>query len=231
MISFNHINVIKVTSKKETTMRKCFTLIELLVVIGIIAVLAAMLMPALGKARESANQSDCTNNQKQIGLAMTMYAGDYRSCFPVQSSGTDVDWGKSHNSGGLYFLGYYDYLKTPKILLCRSAKQKSFDNYNTKPESMDYTDTADGASTEKSSYLYYAGFSTDDISAEEGFVRDKNKCHKNLGMVLYGDSHVEKHQVGVKSDEKWYTLNGKFGIEELFEDEDLEVENHTNSLW
>lgn len=212
-------------------MRKCFTLIELLVVIGIIAVLAAMLMPALGKARESANQSDCTNNLKQIGLAMQMYAGDYRSCFPCQSSGDDVAWDKSHNSGGLYFLGYYDYLKTPKILLCRSAKQKSFDNYNTKPESMTYTDTADGASTEHTSYLYYAGFSTDDISAEEGFVRDKNKCHKNLGMVLYGDSHVEKHQVGVKSDEKWYNLNGKFGITELFEDEDLEVENHTNSLW
>jgi hypothetical protein len=50
-------------------------------------------------------------------------------------------------------------------------------------------------------------------------------------MVLYGDSHVEKHQVGVKSDEKWYNLNGKFGITELFEDEDLEVESHTNSLW
>ncbi|MBO4528891.1 MAG: hypothetical protein J5743_14750, partial [Victivallales bacterium] len=78
---------------------------------------------------------------------------------------------------------------------------------------------------------YYAGFSTDDISAEEGFVRDKNKCHKNLGMVLYGDSHVEKHQVGVKSDEKWYQLNGHFGIDELFADEDLEVESHTNGLW
>ncbi|MBR4415338.1 MAG: hypothetical protein IKS67_01125, partial [Victivallales bacterium] len=75
------------------------------------------------------------------------------------------------------------------------------------------------------------GFSTDDISAEEGFVRDKNKCHKNLGMVLYGDSHVEKHQVGVKSDEKWYQLNGHFGIDELFADEDLEVESHTNGLW
>ena len=146
-------------------MRKCFTLIELLVVIGIIAVLAAMLMPALGKARESANQSDCTNNLKQIGLAMQMYAGDYRSCFPCQSSGDSVAWDKSHNSGGLYFCGYYDYLKTPKILLCRSSKQKPFDNFNDKPESKEYTDTGDGASTEKTSYLYYAGFSTTRTSA------------------------------------------------------------------
>ena len=88
-------------------MRKCFTLIELLVVIGIIAVLAAMLMPALGKARESANQSDCTNNLKQIGLAMQMYAGDYRSCFPCQSSGDDVDWGKYVSA--LTDIGYKGY--------------------------------------------------------------------------------------------------------------------------
>ena len=212
-------------------MRKCFTLIELLVVIGIIAVLAAMLMPALGKARESANQIDCTNNLSNIGKALFIYAQDNRSNFPVQSSGDDADWEHSHNDHGLYFLGYTGYMDTTKILLCRSSKQKPFDNFNDKPETKEYSDTAAGASTEKTSYLYYAGFSTDDISAEEGFVRDKNKCHKNLGMVLYGDSHVEKHQVGVKSDEKWNELNGKFGITELFEDEDLEVESHTNSLW
>ena len=73
-------------------MKKQFTLIELLVVIAIIAILAAILLPALGKAREKAQNIDCVSRQKQLGLNFLMYADENEGCI---WSSTSTGWKSS----------------------------------------------------------------------------------------------------------------------------------------
>ena len=66
--------------------RKGFTLIELLVVIAIIAILAAILLPVLARAREAGRRGVCISNLKQIGTALAMYANDYEERYPIDTA-------------------------------------------------------------------------------------------------------------------------------------------------
>jgi prepilin-type N-terminal cleavage/methylation domain-containing protein/prepilin-type processing-associated H-X9-DG protein len=80
-----------------------FTLIELLVVIAVIAILAAMLLPALSKAKASAVQTKCLSNLKQINLAMVMYCADNHDTTPGENTAPLYDPFDEVGSGGIWW--------------------------------------------------------------------------------------------------------------------------------
>jgi prepilin-type processing-associated H-X9-DG protein len=110
-----------------TNRTRGFTRVELLVIIGVLALLAAMVFPALNAAKANAQRINCVNNLKQIGLAFRVWEGDHYDKYPMEVYTTNQAMMKLVGSGNVHLLwrtisclqstNEY-YLSTPKNLYC-----------------------------------------------------------------------------------------------------------------
>jgi prepilin-type N-terminal cleavage/methylation domain-containing protein len=102
--------------------RDAFTLIELLVVIAIIGILASLLLPSLGRAKEKAGQVSCVGQLRQVGLAMRGFADDHRDQFPAHVAPKDGG-ANTLPYAWQHFLTLSNDL-TPNILICPADRER-----------------------------------------------------------------------------------------------------------
>ena len=138
--------------KKQNSCKSfMFTLIELLIVIAIIAILASLLLPALGKARGVAKRSSCTSNLKQIGSMLVMYVDDNNGWWPYSTGNIPVYFAPllAGKIPAYSFIKGVDQYATKGVFLCPAAR------------------LVDGATFYRSSYMLSKG-NTDSVGKNGG---------------------------------------------------------------
>jgi len=184
----------------QKSLRGAFTLIELLVVIAIIAILAAILFPVFGRARENARRSSCQSNLKQIALGIAQYTQDYDERYP----NVDVNTGIVTNPGWAYAI--QPYLKSEQIFQCPSETTtmvapatNNLENRATTPGFSDYYFNYNMGSQSESALSYTSntvsmGDGTQTGSSFIGVAGSANYNRRNpegTGAAAAGVRHLE----------------------------------------
>ena len=170
------------TNKKQP----CFTLIELLVVIAIIAILAGMLLPALGKAKEHSKTSNCQNNLRQIGSFCAMYMSDQNDhiVFGKTKAGSAPYWWMKVSDYKSWGLGYVQWRS--KVFHCPSQQYNdtTWSLGNSKSKSVvNYSYTSKISETYKSSSIKRRASTV--MTAMDGNVRIASGSYYIYGLITY----------------------------------------------
>jgi prepilin-type N-terminal cleavage/methylation domain-containing protein len=164
-----------------------FTLIELLVTIAIIGVLAALLLPVVGRAKESARATACLSNLRQIGTALQLYVQDHANRLPVMYDALLSTNGPSINTATIDIV-LTNYLGNRKILRCRSDDK---DLYEQTGSSYSWNSLLNGQDAD---HLQVFGIQFDPHNIP--LVFDKEAFHRARGPAkgvnyLYADGRIQ----------------------------------------
>lgn len=166
-----------------------FTLIELLTVIAIIGILAALLLTALPRARESGRSANCLSNLHQIGLALQVYIQDNGDRLPVMYDRSVDTNGVITGLGPAPDLVLSNFLGAQAVLHCPSDDKKIFEQTGS---SYSWNNLLNGQQPEHLK-VFAQGYPPDEVPLFFDKEPFHNRANPNKGVnYLYGDGHIRK---------------------------------------
>jgi prepilin-type N-terminal cleavage/methylation domain-containing protein len=188
-----------------------FTLIELLCVIAIIAIMAAMLLPAVAGAKAKGQRAQCISNLRQLGIGFTTFAHDHEGKFPAQVA-TDAGGAqelafRAYNIPGKFYFAYQLFLpvtnelSTPRVLWCPSDRRESTERFSSfSNASLSYFMGLNADPSLPSSVLSGDRNLTNDYIAPSSLLRFgsqhllrwSGELHRFKGDLLKADGHVDE---------------------------------------